>query len=81
MTRTIDRNSNIQRISETYRKTVQATTEVTRTAGRNRHPSPHRIANQEHHHTRNVTAKRKPNGRYDRSYKPYHTTTLHDNYD
>ena len=69
---------NHTRITEMYGKAVLAVTEATT---HNRYPSPHRIPNREHHHTRNVTARWNFNNRYDGSYKPYHVTTPRDNYD
>ena len=73
--------SHIEKIPEIWRKAAQVVTKMTRTTGRNRLSSLHRILNEKHHHTRNGTAKQNFNDGYDGSYKPYHTTTLHDNYD
>ena len=49
--------SHIQKIPEIWRKAVQVVTKTTRTTGRNRLSSLHRILNGKHHHTRNGTAK------------------------
>ena len=73
--------SHAQKIPEIRRKPMQALTKTTRTTGHNRLSSPHRKLNREHYHTENWTAQQKFNNWYDRSYKLYHTTAFHDNYD
>ena len=72
--------SHAQKIPDIWRKTVQAVTRMTRTTGRNILSSHHRIPNRKHHHTENQTAKQKFNNGYNRSYNPYCTTALHNNY-
>ena len=49
--------SHAQKIHETWRKTEQAVTKMTRTTGRNRLSSLHRLPHGKHHHRRNGTAK------------------------
>ena len=73
--------SHTQKIPHIWRKTAHVVTKMTRTTGRNRLSSPHRIPNRKHHHTENQTAKQKLNDGYCRSYNPYCTMTFCDNYD
>ena len=72
MTRTIGHNNLSERASETYRRTVQAIIDVTRTTHCNSHSNPHRIPHRNHH---NWTFKQKLSDSYNRSYRQHKNNT------
>ena len=78
MTRTISHKKLFKRASETYRKAVQAITDMTKMTIRNNRLKPYRKF---HSHTQNRTSEQKIHNQYNGSYTPYSINSLRDNSD